>query len=46
MELSENDDMKNHLNTMLSELVALGEALKDKMIIALIFYSLLKSYIH
>jgi len=47
MKLSENGDMENHLNAMLNsidQLAALGEALKDKMIIALLLCSLPESY--
>lgn len=47
MKLSENGDMESHLNAMLNsvdQLAALGEALKDKMIIALLLCSLPESY--
>lgn len=47
MKLSENGDMENHLNAMLNsidQLAALGEALKDKMVIALLLCSLPESY--
>lgn len=47
MKLSENGDMEKHLNAMLNsvdQLAALGETLKDKMIIALILCSLPESY--
>lgn len=47
MKLSENGDMESHLNTMLNavdQLAALGEVLKDKMIIALLLCSLPESY--
>lgn len=47
MKLSENGDMENHINTMLNladQLAALGEVLKDKMVIALILCSLPESY--
>lgn len=47
MKLSENGDMESHLNAMLNsvdQLAALGEALKDKMIIALLLCSLPEPY--
>lgn len=47
MKLSENGDMESHLNVMLNsvdQLAALGETLKDKMIIALLLCSLPESY--
>lgn len=43
MKLSENGDMESHLNAMLNsvdQLVALGETLKEKMIIALLLCNL------
>ncbi|XP_071576174.1 cytochrome P450 4C1-like isoform X3 [Temnothorax nylanderi] len=47
IKLSENGDMESHLNAMLNsvdQLTALGEALKDKMVIAMLLCSLPESY--
>jgi len=47
MKLPEGGDMESHLNEMLNlvdQLAALGETLKDKMIIALLLYSLPEFY--
>lgn len=47
MKLSENSDMESHLSAMLNsvdQLAALGETLKEKMIIALLLCSLPESY--
>lgn len=47
MKLSENGDMESHVNAMLNvndQLAALGEVLKEKMVIALLLCSLPESY--